>query len=78
MTGGVGRKEDSGGDGDGVETAVGERHLVEHRADAGAVGDVTGKADGRAAIRNAAARDADAQSVFAGDFVRGGLGGPDI
>ena len=47
---GVGREKDAGGDDDGVEPAVGERHLVEHRADAGAVGDVAREADGWTAI----------------------------
>ena len=67
--------EDAGGDGDGVEAAVGERDLVEHRADAGAVGDVRREADGRAAVGDAGAGDADAEAVLVGDFLRRGFGG---
>ncbi len=33
VAGGVARHEDAGRDADGIEAAVGERDLVEHRAD---------------------------------------------
>ena len=72
VAGGVARHEDAGGDANGVEATVGQRNLVEHLADAGAVGDVGGETDGRAAIGEAGAGDADAHAVLVGDFLRGG------
>ena len=38
-----GGDEDAGRDRDGVEAAIGQDRLVEHRADAGALGDVAGR-----------------------------------
>ena len=50
MAGGIGRKENAGGDDQGIEATVSERHLVEHGADAGAIGDVAREAHSRAAV----------------------------
>jgi hypothetical protein len=58
--------------------AVGQRDLVEHRADARAIGDVAGEADGGAAAGDPGAGDADAQAEFLRDFVGGGLRGFDL
>jgi len=68
---GVARNEDTGGDADRVETTIGDGDIVQHATDRSAVGNVSRKPDGRAAIRQTGARDADAEAESVGDFLGG-------
>ena len=78
MASGVRRDEDTRRDADGVKTTVGEGDLIQHLADRSSVHDVAAEADGRAAIREARAGDADADAVLGSDFLGRGLGGFDV
>ena len=54
-----------------IKAAVSKRDLIEHFADARAIGDVRSKANGQAAIGNSRARNADSQAIFVSDLLRG-------
>ena len=75
MAGRVAGDEDAGGHTDRVEAAIGNRDIVEHATDTGAVGDISAKTNGRAAVGQATASDADAGAVFREELVGGFLGG---
>ena len=78
MSGRITGPKDAGGDADAIEATVRERDIIEHRAHAGAVGDIAGKAEGGAAVADAAAGDADAHAVLVSDFLGSGLGGGEV
>ena len=72
---GVTRDEDTGGHTDVIEATVGEGDLVEHGADARAIGDVCSQADRRTTVGESGASDPDADAVLVGDFLGGCLRG---
>ena len=70
VAGRVARHKNSGGHANRIEPSVSERDLVQHFADARAIGDIAAQANGRAAIRNARPRHTDADAEFVRDFLR--------
>ena len=75
VSGRVARDEDTRSDLDRIESTVSESDLIEHRADAGTVGDVSTESKGRSTAADAAAGNTDAETVFVRDLLGGRLSG---
>ena len=75
VPGRVARDKDAGGHTDGIEAAESEGHLVEHGANAGAVGDVGAEPNRQSAATDPAARHSDPETVLVRDLLGRGGGG---
>ena len=72
---GIAGNKNTGSDANGIKTAVGDGHVVEHAADALALRNVCRQTEGGATGRQARTGHADARAEAVGDFLGRGFGG---